>query len=196
MSPVRDATATKEKIIKAAFGEFTKRGFAGARVEEIATKAKVNKALLYHYYADKEALFKNVLECKMAELGALQIDPDRFAACAGDFFDFYAANPWLARLLQWEALDFGDRPVPNEDERRAHLQRHVTQIARAQSEGIVDASLDASQTLFTLISIVHYWFAAPQTARMITGGNPYTPQALKRRRAHVVDVARRILEVR
>jgi AcrR family transcriptional regulator len=197
MTPaVRNAVATKERILDAAFCAFSEHGFFGTRVDDIAAKASVNKALLYHYYADKEALFESVLECKMAQLSKLRIDPDRFAECAGEFFDFYAANPWLARLMQWEALNFGTKPVPNEAARAGHFAERVAEIVALQRAGKIDASLDAKQTLVTLIGVVTAWFTCPQTARMITGGDPYAPKALKQRRKHVVDVARRLLEVR
>ena len=193
---VRDAAATKERILEAAFEEFSTRGFAGSRVDEIADKARCNKALLYQYYGDKEALFRQVLECKMAGLEDIKEDPDSLAEAAGAFFDFYAANPWLPRMLMWEALDFGDKKVPNEVERAQKFEQHVERIVAAQDAGTVDGALDPRQALVSLIGLIHIWFAAPQTARMICGGNPYTSEALKRRRAHVVDAARRILETR
>ena len=192
----RDATATKERILEAAFEEFATRGFAGSRVDDIADKAQCNKALLYQYYGDKEALFRQVLECKMAGLQSITEDPDSFAEAAGEFFDFYAANPWLPRMHMWEALDFGDRRVPNETERAQKFEQHVERLEEAQRVRKVDPKLDARQTLVSLIGLVQIWFAAPQTARMICGGNPYTKEALKRRRAHVADAARRMLETR
>jgi len=192
----RDATATKERILEAAFEEFATRGFAGSRVDDIAEKAQCNKALLYQYYGDKEALFKHVLECKMAELASLQIDPERFAESAGEFFDFYAKNPRYVRLMMWEALDFGTKQVPNEAERTVHWRSHISEIESAQHRGLVDPKLDPGHTLVTLVGLIAFWFAAPQTARMICGGDPYSAEALKKRRAHVVEIAKRILEVR
>jgi AcrR family transcriptional regulator len=196
MTTVRDSAATKERIIEAAFEEFTQRGFAGSRVDEIAEKARCNKALLYQYFGDKETLFRHVIDGKMAGLRAIKTDPDRFAEAAGEFFDFYAANPWLPRLHTWEALDFAEGEVPNEGDRKKKYKNHVDQIVEAQQAGKIDLALDPRQTLVTLIGLVEIWFASPQTARMICGGNPYTPKALKERRAHVIDAARRILEVR
>jgi len=193
---VRDATATKERILEAAFSEFSARGFAGSRVDDIADKAQCNKALLYQYFGDKEALFRSVLECKMAGLQAIKENQDEFAEAAGEFFDFYAANPWLPRMHMWEALDFGDRQVPNERERARKYAEHVERMEEAQNGGAIDPALDPRQTLVSLIGLIHIWFAAPQTARMICGGNPYSKDALKKRRAHVVDLARRILEKR
>lgn len=196
MTP-RDAAQTKERILGAAFETFAESGFAGARVDEIATRAGCNKALLYQYFGDKEALFRCVLEDRMqAFVGAGQGDPEQFADLAGDFFDFHAANPWLTRLLQWEALDFGRDPVPNERNRAERVRQHVDRLADAQRAGTVDPDLDPRQTIATMMGVVQFWFAFPQLARMVAGGDPYTKKALAARREHVVDVARRILEPR
>jgi AcrR family transcriptional regulator len=197
MSP-RDATASRERIVEAASTEFTRRGFAGARVEEIANRAQCNKALVYHYFEDKASLFKHVLQCKMAHLSALAVhegDASAFAELAGEVFDFYSENPELTRLAMWEALDFGaHNPVPNEEERRARFAERVADVERAQQAGIVDPALDARHLLITLMGIVTHWFAFPQNARLICSEDPFTPEALKLRRAHVVEVARRIIE--
>lgn len=193
MTPV---ATTKDRLLKAAFEEFSKRGFAGARVDEIATKAGANKALIYQYYGDKEALFKHVLELKLQQMGQIATDdPERFPEVIGEFFDFHAANPWVTRLMLWEALDFGGKPVPNESERKKHLAEHVGQIERFQREGVIDPSFDPRQLLMTLIGMVTVWFSVPQTARMVAGTNPYSAEALRKRRGHLVDVARKLLEV-
>lgn len=195
MSP-RDGRGTRERILRAAFEEFTARGFAGARVDRIASGAEVNKALIYRHFEDKERLFQHVLEERMARLAEIEPDPERLAEAAGEFFDFHARNRDLVRLLQWEALDFGTKPVPNEEDRRKRWQQHVERIEAAQRAGAVDPALDPRQTLITLVSIVTFWFACPQSARMICGGDPYTKENLARRRAHVVEAVRRVLGAR
>lgn len=53
---------TREAILLAAIEEFAERGFAGARTENIARAAKVNKAMLHYYYHDKQTLYTAVLE--------------------------------------------------------------------------------------------------------------------------------------
>src|SRR3990172_12373706 len=131
----RNGQATRERILRAALTEFPRRGFAGTRVDGIASRAKVNKALLYQYYGDKERLFQQVLESKMEELGRLRADPERFVETTGDVFALYAANPWLVRLVLWEALDFGTKPVPNEEARARRLAEHVASLEDAQRAG-------------------------------------------------------------
>lgn len=58
----RDPVATRHKLLTAARREFARCGLAGARVDEIAERAGVNKQLVYHYFGDKDALYLAVLE--------------------------------------------------------------------------------------------------------------------------------------
>ena len=58
----RDAEATRTRILNAAKREFAHFGLGGARVDEIAKRAKANKRMIYHYFGGKEELFTAVLE--------------------------------------------------------------------------------------------------------------------------------------
>ena len=58
----RNAEHSREAILKAAVREFAQEGVAGARTDEIAHAAGVNKALLYYYFKDKEGLYGAVLD--------------------------------------------------------------------------------------------------------------------------------------
>jgi AcrR family transcriptional regulator len=53
---------SRAAILQAAAHEFAEHGIAGARTDAIAKEAKVNKALLYYYFRDKETLYAAVLE--------------------------------------------------------------------------------------------------------------------------------------
>ena len=53
--------STEEKIKRAALKEFAAYGFEGARIDRIAGKAKVNKAMIYYHYKNKESLYEAVL---------------------------------------------------------------------------------------------------------------------------------------
>ena len=56
------ADRTRDRILRAAIREFSEHGLAGARTSAIASAARVNKALLYYYFRDKEALYTAALE--------------------------------------------------------------------------------------------------------------------------------------
>ena len=55
----KDAT-TEEKILSAAKKVFISKGMAGARMQDIADEAGINKALLHYYFKNKEQLFENI----------------------------------------------------------------------------------------------------------------------------------------
>src|SRR5580704_9747082 len=54
--------ATVQRILQAAENVFAEKGLAGARIDAIARAAHVNKALLYYYFKDKDALYEAVLD--------------------------------------------------------------------------------------------------------------------------------------
>ncbi len=53
---------SEEKIMKAAIKEFAQFGFDGARIDRIAKKAGINKAMIYYYHKGKESLYEKILE--------------------------------------------------------------------------------------------------------------------------------------
>jgi TetR/AcrR family transcriptional regulator len=57
----RPARASPDRILAAAALEFAERGFAGARVDRIARRARVNKAMLYYHFKSKDRLYKTLL---------------------------------------------------------------------------------------------------------------------------------------
>jgi AcrR family transcriptional regulator len=96
------------RIVAAAREEFAKRGFAGARVEQIARRAGVNKQLLFYYFHSKRGLFQAVLaqsagelETALAELaspgGGGPLERLRLTLAAQ--FEFLARHPEIVALL-------------------------------------------------------------------------------------------------
>ncbi len=53
---------TEQKILDAAKDVFQQKGLTGARMQEIADKAGINKALLHYYYRTKDKLFEKVFD--------------------------------------------------------------------------------------------------------------------------------------
>ena len=63
----RDPVRSRRRILEAAFREFSAQGLAGARVDQIARRAGINKRMLYHYFGDKNGMFREVLRLRMAQ---------------------------------------------------------------------------------------------------------------------------------
>ena len=59
---------SRDLLLAAARRDFARRGFEGARVDEIAKRAGVNKQLVYHHFGNKEDLYRLVLENVYTEI--------------------------------------------------------------------------------------------------------------------------------
>src|SRR6267154_1603086 len=103
---------SRAAILKAAAQEFAEHGIAGARTDAIAREARVNKALLYYYFKDKETLYGAVLDDAFSGLKATVfrvLDSDlpareKIMAYVGAYFDFIASNQDYPRLMQREMM--------------------------------------------------------------------------------------------
>src|SRR6202007_3149893 len=89
---------SRAAILQAAGREFAEHGIAGARTDAIARAARVNKALLYYYFKDKETLHRAVLDAAFSGLKTTvfrvldgELPPrEKIMAYAGAYFDFIA----------------------------------------------------------------------------------------------------------
>src|SRR5579859_2479797 len=103
---------SRAAILQAAVREFSREGLAGARTDAIARAAGVNKALLYYYFHDKEALYAAVLDRVFTGLQATINDAldrpgsprERLLAYAGAHFDYIAGNLEYPRLMSRELM--------------------------------------------------------------------------------------------
>ena len=108
----RDAERTRMEILEIASREFADRGFAGARVDEIASQTRTTKRMIYYYFGSKEQLFVAVLERAYATIRAAEqtIDVDHLDPAAAIrrlaelTFDHHEAHPDFIRLVSIENI--------------------------------------------------------------------------------------------
>src|SRR5207249_11770547 len=173
----RDPERTRERILAAALGEFSTKGFAGARVAVIARRARINKRMLYHSFGDKAGLFREVLRRKMTQRAAWAASaPDDPAQSLPYWFERALQDPEWIRLQQWEALQGGAGKVMDEEARREAAAAGVENIRSRQQRGFSDAQLDPRNVLLAMVSLSTYAQAFPQVARLITGLSPQDPR--------------------
>src|SRR5216683_4206140 len=100
----RDPQRTRDRILAAALAEFSAHGFAGARVARIARRARVNKRMLYHYFGNKESLFREILARKVRERATWSVTaPEDAAESLVFWFDTACRDRAWVRLMEWEA---------------------------------------------------------------------------------------------
>ncbi len=98
---------TEQRIKEAAKKVFINKGLAGARMQEIADEAQINKAMLHYYYRSKQQLFKNIFEEVIAEfapgimaiLGEDLPLEEKINKFVDQYLNMLAANPFLPLFL-------------------------------------------------------------------------------------------------
>ncbi|MGH7401969.1 MAG: TetR/AcrR family transcriptional regulator [Candidatus Rokuibacteriota bacterium] len=172
----RDPQRTRDRILAAALAEFSAEGFAGARVARIARRARVNKRMLYHYFGNKEDLFREIFDRKLRErAGWITEAPADLGASLRYWFAMACEDSDWIRLSQWEALGLGEEPVIREDERRASLSRALGDLRARQRRGLLPEDLDPGHLLLAILGLLTYPLAFPQVTRMVTGRGPSDP---------------------
>jgi AcrR family transcriptional regulator len=154
---VRDAEATRQRLLDAASEEFAARGIAGARVDRIAQAARSNKAQIYHYFGSKEGLFEAVFDRVVeATLRETPIDPADLPEYAGRLFDRYRKHPEIQRLATWYRLERadGDDPI---DAIVASNAAKVNAIAEAQRAGLLTTRFEPAVLLALVLTISGTW---------------------------------------
>jgi AcrR family transcriptional regulator len=108
----RDAVRTRSEILDVATREFADKGYAGARVDEIAAKIRTTKRMIYYYFGSKEQLYVAVLEREYARIRGLEgrldvehLDPvDAVRQLVELTFDHHEAHPDFIRLVSIENI--------------------------------------------------------------------------------------------
>jgi len=150
------AGETRELILQAAEIEFANRGFARARLEDIAEPVGITRAAIIYHFGDKQALYAAVLEAAFKALAerihaALESDvphAERVEQLIGAWVDYAAERPTLARLFMREVADSPRELAPEIRDLVDPLFSVVTEgIDKGQQEGAfrkVDSALVVS----------------------------------------------------
>jgi TetR/AcrR family transcriptional regulator len=178
----RNPERSRERILVAALKEFAAKGFAGARVDAIARRANINKRMLYHYFGDKEELFKAVLRRKIGErqtwAESLSGEPEETLPF---WFEAACKDADWVRLFQWEALQGNWQKVIDEKERSEITARGLERIKQRQARGQISADFDPRHVMLTMRSLTMFPVAFPQLTRLITGKSVFDPKFQKER---------------
>lgn len=165
---VRDAEATRQRLIAAAQTEFATYGIAGARVDRIALSAGSNKAQIYHYFGNKDLLYDAVWENLVRRtVTETTIDTSDLAGYAAELTGLYDANPEYARLIAWQRLERSNGPsLPLSIE---HISKHVQAIAQAQAEGSVTDRFTPGMIYSLILHVATMWLDMSPDVKIVVG---------------------------
>ena len=195
----RDPVATRRALLAAARVAFAEHGFAGARVDDIAARAGVNKQLVYHHYGDKNGLYLAVLERLYEEIRAAEAKlnlaglapEDAMRKLIAASFDHLAANPDFVVLLNDENRQ-GARHVKASAKLPdmhsplvATIGDMLTAGARA---GVFRPGVDPMQLYISIAGLSFFFFSNAPTLSAIFRTRLDNPAARRTRKRHVVEM--------
>jgi TetR/AcrR family transcriptional regulator len=191
--------ASRAAILRAAAEEFAEHGIAGARTEAIAREARVNKALLYYYFKDKETLYGAVLDSAFSGLKATVfrvLDSDlpprqKIMTYVGTYFDFIASNQVYPKLMQREMMRAREGHSPHLEKLvKNYFQPIYARVGELLRKGIAEGEfrkIDPAHFIPSMVAMIIFYFSSAPLVQKIVRFNPLAPERIAERRASVLD---------
>lgn len=191
------AEESKRRILLAAAEVFSHRGLDGARVDEIAAAAKINKRMIYHYFESKENLYVEVLRYNCNKI--YQLSKGTFVAEAAPlenvekalrrYFYFLAEDEEFVRLVSWEALNrgrYGSKILPElvylfDEDLGLILQDGI-------NRGVFRKNLDIRETLLSIHALCLVYFTRREMLQPLWPGDMLSEPMLEGRLRHILEL--------
>lgn len=187
---------SRNAILQAALREFSREGIAGARTDSIARAARVNKALLYYYFKDKDALYAAVLDhvfqgllTAVSQVLDSDLPPkEKFVAYVGAHFDYIASQAYAPRIVQGEMMRGGSRQFARIVQE--YFKPLFTKLAVVLKAGEASGdfrTVDPWNFIPSVISVIVFYFNSAPAMRLMINGDPLAPERIAQRRKAVLD---------
>lgn len=197
---MRKTKKTKEKILDASLKEFSSNGYAGARMDKIAIRAEVNKALLFYYFSSKENLYQEVLKHvirrvipKIRNIILLEQSPEGFLEKLPEvYIEFFYQNQSFVKMI---AFDFVQRTDMIKATFEQAIGRGFSQgprlilkkIEKWYEKGKITES-DPLQFMINIISLCLFVFIARPILEVIFSQNIGDEQFIRKRIKSVTNL--------
>jgi TetR/AcrR family transcriptional regulator len=190
---------SRAAILQAAAKEFAEHGIAGARTDAIAREAKVNKALLYYYFTDKETLYGAVLDnafsgmkSKVFQVLDSDLPPrEKIMAYVGAYFDFIASNQIYPKLMQREMMRAREGHSEHIDRLvKTYFQPVHKRVSELLHKGMAEGEfrkVDPAHFVPSMVAMIVFYFSSAPLMQRIVHFNPLSPERITERRAAVLD---------
>ncbi|MPQ47818.1 TetR family transcriptional regulator [Marinifilum sp. N1E240] len=196
MKEEKKSVETQENILEAARKIFAQKGLAGARMQEIADSAGINKALLHYYYRSKEKLFEQIFEEAFKKLARplaafLADDSELFQKIRNicrHYNKILVEYPFLPNFIINEVNTDPSRILKliNVEGIMAGKEKTLTQISQAIKNGKI-REIDPRELILNIISLSIFPFASKPIASELLYQNVNFDQVLRTRADKVAD---------
>lgn len=192
------AERSKQAILEAALEEFATRGIDGARTEAIAKAARVNIALVFYYFKNKEQLYLTVLEQIFAEmnrrvmaaLDGAHSNREAVLAYMQTHFDYLAESPLRPRMVLQEYVRSERRSSAYAKILKKYIGPIHTRVGEVLQAGIRSGEfrdVDVKHFQFSMSGLTTMYFIAADKIQQLTGVDPLSTEQLTKRRIALAD---------
>ena len=189
---------SRASILKAAVSEFAEHGIAGARTDAIARAAHVNKALLYYYFKDKDALYEAVLDHVFSGLRdrvmpVLESDlppREKMLEYLGAYFDYIAENPRFPQVVQSQWMRSGAGTARMQRVAKEYFRPIFLKLVGVLSDGISAGEfrpVNPMDFLPSVAAVIVFYFTAAPLMKTLMKIDPLSKARIRERRAFVLD---------
>lgn len=189
---------TEERIIEAALSVFAVKGKDGARMQEIADEADINKAMLHYYFRSKEKLYEAVFryvfrQFSLQHASAVQ-EGATFAETLRSFIDSFIRSiqtkPDIVRLMVNENLSGGNtvgRMITGPEHENAPPSLLKSKLEDAIRRGEI-RPVHAEHTLLSILSCCLFFFIWEPTIRIKIADSEHWDDFVEARKEHIFDL--------
>ncbi len=178
MTKRRKDTSTEDKILNAARQVFIEKGLAGARMQDIADRAEINKAMLHYYFKNKEMLFEMIFRETAGKLFPhfeMVIDSDlnffdKIRSVVSSYIDTIQQNPYLPLFVMNEINKNPTIMLANffQAQRPGFVKKFAGLIEQSVQEGVINP-INPIQLVMNIFSMCAFPFIAKPMIKMLTG---------------------------
>lgn len=201
----RNASDTRERILAAAFREFADKGLDGARVDEIARRAGVNKGMLYHYFGNKERLFQAALErlyatirAKQGGLNVRDLKPEQaMRKLVAHTAEIWMEHPDFFGVLNSENLRRAQHVKRSKRIIQMYepvLEQMEQLLAAGSREGIFRKGIDALDLYISISALAAHYISNHYTLEALFHTKLLTRKRWEQRCEHMTDMVMRYLK--
>ena len=194
----RPQDRSRQNILEVATGEFSEKGLAGARVDEIAERTNTSKRMIYYYFESKEGLYRAVLEKFYEQIrlieSAIDIEglspEDALRELVRVTFDWHHKHPDFVRLVMNENIHQGEHlsAMPVIKSRRQTIVELLRKLlARGTKAGRFRSDIDPIDLHMSISALCFYNVSNRYTFSRIFERDMTSPRAVAARREVVVD---------
>ena len=198
----QDPDGARRNIVDVATREFARQGYAGARVDAIASRTRTSKRMIYYYFGGKEGLYLAVLEAAYAGIrgaeAALDLErlppAEALRTLVGFTFDYYEAHPEFVRLVMNENIMDAAHLARSPGIGRLNLTvldtlRRI--LARGQKAGLFRRGLDPLALHMSISALGIFNVANRATFSTLFRCDMSSSAALARRRKEIAEIVLR-----